>query len=226
MVQAVQNLSVNQQQKRQRQERFIWTALLIGCALAFAFALAFVTGPLPIAAGLVALLLIVAIAVRPRTGLYLLLFCSLFLEQWGIVGLDPVTARLPFYQTFSGTGGIPLPVSPLEVLLIVTLAAVAFPHVARRGGVFVRGPLFTPILLFLSFVVLSIAYGAARGAGVGPFDLRAAWEETRSFFYLAGMYVLVCNLIKTRDQLKTFVWLFIAAIGLKSIQGIVRYINV
>ena len=226
MVQAVQNLSVTEQQKRQRQERLVWTVVLIGCALTCAFALALVTGPLPIAAGLVALMLVVAIAIRPRLGLYLLLFCSLFLEQWGIVGLDPVTARLPFYQTFSGTGGIPLPVSPLEVLLIVTLVAVAFPHIARRGGVFVRGPLFTPMLLFLSFVVLSIAYGAVRGAGVGPFDVRAAWEETRSFFYLAGMYVLVCNLVKTREQLRTFIWLFIAAIGLKSIQGVVRYIDV
>ena len=167
-----------------------------------------VTGPMPLAVGLAALILVVAVFLRPRTGLYLLLFCSLFLEQWGIVGLDPVTARLPFYQTFSGTGGIPLPVSPLEVLLIVTLLAVAAPHIARRGGAFVRGPLFTSLLLFLSFVVLSIAYGAVRSAGVGPFDIRAAWEETRSFFYLGGLYVLVCNLIKTREQLRTFIWLF------------------
>ena len=64
-----------------------------------------------------------------------------------------------------------------------------------------------------------IAGGAARGR----FDLRAAWEETRSFFYLAITYVLVCNLIETRAQLRTLVWLFIAAIGLKSVQGIVRY---
>ena len=67
--------------------------------------------------------------------------------------------------------------------------------------------------------------GPRAGAGVGPFDIRAAWEETRSFFYLGGMYVLVCNLIKTREQLRTFTG-FIAAIGLKSIQGIVRYIDV
>ena len=131
MVGAVQNLSVSQQQKRQRQERSILTAVLILCALACAVSLVLVTGPLPLAVGLVALILVVAIFARPRTGLYLLLFCSLFLEQWGIVGLDPVTARLPFYQTFSGTGGIPLPVSPLEMLLIVTLAAV---------GIAVHGP--------------------------------------------------------------------------------------
>ncbi|MEP6775967.1 MAG: O-antigen ligase family protein, partial [Chloroflexota bacterium] len=226
MVEAAQNLSVNRQQKRQRQERNVWTAVVVLCALAVAISLVLLTGPLPLALGLTALILVVAIFLRPRFGLYLLLFCSLFLEQWGIAGLDPVTARLPFYQTFSGTGGIPLPVSPLEVLLLVTFVAVALPQVARRGVVFVRGPLFTPLLLFLGFVVLSIAYGAVRGAGVGPFDVRAAWEETRSFFYLAIMYVLVCNLLKTREQLRTFIWLFIAAIGLKSIQGIVRYIDV
>ena len=65
-----------------------------------------------------------------------------------------------------------------------------------------------------------------RGRGAGPFDPRAAWEETRSFFYLAIIYVLACNLIQTRAQLRIFVWLFIAAIGLKSVQGIVRYVDV
>ena len=57
--------------------------------------------------------------------------------------------------------------SPLEVLLIVTLVAVALPYMARRGGIScaVR---CQPLLLFLTFVVLSIAYGAAREAGSGP----------------------------------------------------------
>ncbi len=199
---------------------------LILCALAFAVLLVLLTGPVPLAIGLGVLIGVTAIALRPRLGLYLLLFCALLLEQWGIVGLDPVTGRLPFYQTLAGTSSFPLPVSPLEMILLLTLAVVLLPLVARRGATFVRGQLFVPLMLFLAFVVLSIGYGLVGGGGAGPFDPRAAWEETRSFFYLVVIYLLTCNLIQTRAQLRTFVWLFIAAIGLKSVQGIVRYIDV
>jgi hypothetical protein len=226
VVDATHNLSVYGQQKRQRLERLAGAIGLTACTLAFSIALVLLGGPLPLAAGLAVLVCAVAIALRPRTGLYLILFSALFLEQWGIVGLDPLTGRLPFYQTLSGSSGFPLPVSPLEMLLLLTLAAVLLPHVARRGETFVRGPLFAPLLLFLAFVVASICYGLAGGAGTGPFDIRAAWEETRAFFYLGIVYVLACNLLRTRAQLRTFVWIFIAAIGLKSVQGIVRYVDV
>src|SRR5437762_2491765 len=137
MVDAAQNLSVYQQQKRQRRERLAGAAVLIACAVGFGVALAVLTGPLPLALGLAALVCVVAIALRPRIGLYLLLFCAIFLEQWAIAGLDPLTARLPFYQTLSGSSNFPLPVSPLEMLLLLTLTAVLLPHVARRGTTFV-----------------------------------------------------------------------------------------
>jgi hypothetical protein len=176
--------------------------------------------------GLAVALLTLTIALRPRVGLYLLFFCAIFLEQWGIVGLDPVSGRFPFYQTLAGAYGIPIPVSPVEMILLLTLAAVLIRHITRDGIPFVRGPLFVPLLLFIAFVIASITYGIAGGNGVGPFDIRAAWEETRSFFYLAISYVLTCNLIRTRAQLTNFIWLFVAGIGIKSIQGIVRYLEV
>jgi hypothetical protein len=229
MVAAAGNLSVDEQQKRQRRERFAWTAGLTVCAGILAALLVLLpgfTGPLPLALGLVALIVVAAISMNPRVGLYLLLFCAIFLEQWGIGGLNPVTALSPFYQTLAGAAGLPLSVSPVEMVLLLTLAALVLPRVVRRSGSFVRGPLLMPLLLFLAFVVASIAYGIVSGGGAGPFDVKAAWAETRSFFYLAVTYVLACNLIQTRAQLRTFVWLFIAAIGLKSAQGVVRYIYV
>jgi hypothetical protein len=226
MLQAAQNLTVEQQVLKQRRERLIGAAALVACALAFAIALVLLTGPLPLVLGMGALLLVVAIAMKPRVGVYLLLFCALLFEQWGIVGLAPLTAIYPFYQTLASTIGFPVPVSPVELLLILTLAAVVLPHVARRGTAFVRGPLFMPLLLFLAFVVASIVYGLMGGSRVGAFDIRAAWEETRSFFYLGITYVLTCNLIRTRAQLRIVMWLFIAAISIKSLQGIARYAEV
>lgn len=229
MVAATQDLSVHQQQKRQRRERLAGTAALIVCSAAFAISLMLlpaVAEPLPLALGLAALLLAAAISFRPRLGLYLLLFNAIFLEQWGIVGLNPLTAQSPFYQTLAGTAGLPISVSPVEMVLLLTLAAGVLPRVVRRDGTFVRGPLFAPLMLFMTFVVASLAYGAVGGGGAGPFDIKAAWAETRSFFYLAVTYVLACNLIRTRAQLRTFIWLFIAAIGIKTVQAVVRYIEV
>lgn len=223
MVGATRQLSVPQQQERQRRERLAGAGGLIVGAVAFATALVLLTGPLPLALGFAVLIGVAAIALRPLIGLYLLLFSAIVLEQWGIAGLDPLTGRLPFYETLSGSSGLPLSVSPVEMVLLLTLAAVVLPRVASRSGTFVRGPLFVPLLLFLAFVVASIAFGYARGGGAGPFWVNAAWAETRSFFYLGITYVLACNLIQTRAQLRTFIWLFIAAIGIKSVQGIVRY---
>ena len=144
MVYATHGLTVQQQQRRQRLERLAGMAALVACALAGAASFVLLGGPLPVAVGLGVLLLATAIALRPRFGLYLLLFCAIFLEQFGIAGLDPLTTRLPFYQTLSGSGILPIPVSPVEMILLLTLAVVLLPHIARRDLTFVRGSLFVP----------------------------------------------------------------------------------
>jgi hypothetical protein len=226
MVAATRNSSVSELMKKQRRERIAGTVIITAGTAALAAALVLLTGPLPLAIGFALLVGAAAIMLHPRAGLYLLLFSAIFLEQWGIVGLDPVTAQFPFYETLSGAYGVPLPVSPVEMVLLVTLAGALLPYAAGGKERFVRGKLFVPVLLFMALVVASLVFGFAGGGGVGPFWLNAAWAETRSFFYLAITYVLACNLIKTRAHLKTFTWLFIAAIAIKSVQGVVRYFYV
>src|SRR5437588_12931867 len=105
MVAAIRDLSVYQQQVIQRRERLAGTAELIILAFAFAASFLLPDGPLTFVLGLMVLVGAAAILLNPRIGLYLLLFCALFLEQWGIVGLDPLTAQLPIYQTLSGYYG-------------------------------------------------------------------------------------------------------------------------
>src|SRR5688500_11423231 len=101
MIAAARNLSVDQHRQRQRRERLAGALALVAGAAAAAVSIVLLTGPVPLVAGSVALLGAGAILLRPRIGLYLLLFCAVFLEQWGITGLDPLTARLPFYQTLA-----------------------------------------------------------------------------------------------------------------------------
>ena len=226
MVGAAQNLSVHQQQRLQRRERLVWVGGLGVAAAACAAVLVLFPDPLPLALGVAGVLGAAAIALNPRIGLYVLLVSAILLEQWGIAGLDPVTGRFPFYQTLAAALGVPLRVSPVELLLLLTLGLMLPRQAARRAGTFVRGPLFVPLLLFLAGVVAAIAFGWAGGRGAGPFDLRAAWEETRSFFYLGITYVLACNLIQTRAHLRIFTWLFILAIGVKSVQGVARFVYI
>lgn len=226
MVGAAHNLSVHQQQRLQRRERLVWAVGLVVAAAACAAVLVLFPAPLPLALGVAAVLGAAAIVRNPRIGLYALLLSAIVLEQWGIAGLDPVTGRFPFYQTLAAASGFPLRISPVELILLLTLVLSLLPHATRRAGTFGRGPLFVPLLLFLVFVVVAIAYGWAGGRGAGPFDLRAAWEETRSFFYLGITYVIACNLIQTRAHLRIFVWLFIIAVGIKSVQGVARFVYI
>ena len=226
MVDTAQNLSVPLLLKRQRRERLAGAVGLIAGAVACAVLLVLLTGPLPLVVALAAILCVAAILSNARVGLYLLFFCSLALEQWGIVGLDPVTGRLPFYQNsfehlkLSPAGQSPGNSSSPDA----GRGHRAAPRSPRRGPRARPSLRAAPRLHGLRGRVDRLRYrGRARA---GPFDPRAAWEETRSFFYLAIIYLLTCNLIKTRVQLQTFVWLFIAALGLKSVQGIVRYVDV
>jgi hypothetical protein len=225
MVAASRPLSIREQQARQRRERLAGAAALVAGGIACATAMVLVTGPLVPAIGFTALLCAAAIWRQPVAGVYILFGCALAVEEWGIAGLSPLTGRVPIYQTLAGSTGVPLSISPVELLILLTFAAVVLPIVARRGARFQTGPLLAPLLIFLVAVVASIAFGLVSGSGAGPFNVKAAWAETRAFFYLGLTYILACNLIRTPGHLRVLVQIFVACIGLKSLQGVARYVE-
>jgi hypothetical protein len=219
------SLTVERQRAHLRVERSLGVTLLLVTTLAYGLLLAtgqVVALPILMAAGCVSLLVTVAIVRRPVTGLYLLVFAALFVEQWGIVGVDPLAWRLHFYETLSGTYGIPIAASPAEMLILVSLVAAVL-AAGRTGVRWYRGVLNGPVVFFLLTVVASLVWGIVGANTYSTFWLNAAWAESRSFFYFGAAYLLAAQLIHDRARLRTFVWLIVAAVGLKGLQGIERY---
>jgi hypothetical protein len=201
-------------------------ALLLG-ALAGSLALAQGASPE------VPLLMLVAAAVfiilgilwrQPVVSLYSLVFAALFIEQWGIVGLEPLTAQTHFFQSLSGFTPLQLPIMPADFVLVTGLLAVGLGDRARGAPRFYRGALFGPLAFFVAAVIGSFLYGVVGGSGTGPFNPNAAWVEVRAFLQLAGVYLLASSLITDRRRLTIVVWMVIVALGMKGVQGIHNYI--
>ncbi len=161
---------------------------------------------------------------QPVLSVYFLVFTAIFLEQWGITGLAPLTAQTHIFETLSGFTPIPIPISPVELIMLLTLGVILLPALAKQGRPVVGGPLLVPLLIFLAAVTLSLAYGFAKGPAGTAFNGKAAWTEARSFFYMGFAYLLTCNLLTDRKRLHTFVWCIILALGLKGVEGIQRYL--
>ena len=111
-------------------------------------------------------------------------------------------------------------INPLEIqlglLFIVWFLLIAM----GKRIVFRHVPLWPAALLFFSWLVIAAGYGMATGGDFLP----ALWE-LRALFYFGLMYFFVPQVIQTRKQLTTIVWVLIGTISFKVFQGLVRIIR-
>ncbi len=96
------------------------------------------------------------------------------------------------------------------ILLIITRKRVMITKVSGWGTA----------LLFFGWLLLSVVAGIASG---GEF-LPALWE-IRALFYLGAMFFIVPQIIQSKEQVRQFVWVIIAALSFKMLQGVVRVAN-
>jgi hypothetical protein len=163
-------------------------------------------------------MLLVAIAWRPRIGLY---------TTWGLVLLfeagSPDAMMLPgayFHGGLNATVGLPgVVASPLEALLILTFGVWLVKGLVRRRIDFQRGRLFWPMLLFF----LALLFGLVRGQ-VGGGELNIALWESRFLFYMVICYALATNTIRTRRHVATLTTIALVTMGLWAIEGAYRRI--
>ena len=183
--------------QQRRIDRRTWILMYLG-VLVVSAALGYMTmqsTPAPLGIPLTMLVIAsVVVLARPVAGIYLIGFFTF--------ATDASTAPwYPFAWPLSSQNSIlylgnGLKISPLEILLVVTMVAWLLRLWIDRGALsFVRGTLLWPILAFTGFVVLGLVVGLGTGG-----DRYAAMWEFRPFPYLPIVYVLVTNLFTTRLQ--------------------------
>jgi hypothetical protein len=192
--------------------RLLWIGGVTAVALLVAFSM-FRSGADP---AIVAWLLYgaaLALALyRPRYGVYLLLFL-------GLVGDSILMPWFPFAKNFSSEESIfylhpDLIISPLEMMLLVTIFSWLVRQFGARRAEFYTGPLFWPAAVFLAFTCFGIVWGLGRGG-----DVNIGLFEARPLFYLPVMLVLVSNLLTKREHVSHLMWAAMLALFIESLIG-------
>jgi hypothetical protein len=172
--------------------------------------------------GLLVLLGILFIsAYKTVWGFYVFILFVLLFDQFGPPGFSDITSQTYFFSNLNIIPYLPRfdqgVVNPLEILLFLIVSSWLV-----AGGIR-RELKLTPVkngylLLFFLVVVMALGYGMSRG---GDFVI-SLWE-TRAFFYMGLMLLFLPQIITTRKDVESLVWIFIVAISFKAFQGAYRF---
>ena len=180
-------------------------------------AMAYVQAPQPFSIAFLGLVLACAAAfVRPAVGVYLVIFLTL-------LGDNATTSWWPFTKNMSSRESIfyvsdVISITPLEVLLSVTMVSFLLRALADPSWRFRRGTLLTPIGLLTLFVLIGFGRGLASGG-----NRTIAIFEVRALLYIPVLYVLITNLFVTRRQYRLVFAISVVAISIQSIFALVHY---
>lgn len=199
--------------------------LLIFFSLIFGLSLWHFNGDVPVSTTLlyVSSFLVLAV-VRPDIALYTFLFLVVLFDQFEVAGFEPATFQVMFFNNIKEIAYLPeieqAVFNPVEFhLVIITLSWVV--HYFINSHIDFRPiPVWPAFILFMGWFGLSFFYGIMQGG-----DFLVALWEIRAVFYMAMMYLLVPQVIRTKKQINILFWVFIAAVTIKAIQGGVRYIS-
>jgi hypothetical protein len=189
--------------------------LLLGCAITL-ISLLFVVLVVQLQMVSVVVLLVtvtlVSIAWRPRVGLYVVFALGLLFEN---VSPDPLMLPGKYLPLqFAGTL-----VSPMELLLLITLAVWLCQGIARRKLDWRRGHLWMPMVLFVVALVVGMLHGVATG---GDFHI-GLWEG-RALFYIFICYILATNTVRTESHLAVFTGLLVVCNAVFAAEGAFRHV--
>lgn len=179
---------------------------------------------------LAALFLMIGVAVMLLTfyrvdwGFYIFFGLIMFLDQFGIPKFDPITFRFDYFKNLKEISYIPsfsaAVLNPLEVQLLLLLLAWFIAVSVNKKTKVQHVTIWGLAIIFLLTLVASLIHGLKTG---GVF-LPALWE-LRAFFYFSFLYFFVPQIIQSKEQIKTLMWVFIAGVSFKAFQGIERFVK-
>ncbi len=200
-----------------RQSRVVWLLLLGSIALVALLLSLYMAlrGPdIRILAWFIYFCGALAILYQPRWGVYLILFFALV----GDPLLDPA---YPFIKNLSSQELIfyirdSLIFSPMEAYLVLTYMSWLGRGILKKDFKFYKGSMFAPVMIFIGFITLGLAYGLLKGG-----DLTIALWEVRPMYHMVAIFFLASNLFTRKEHFThLFLWTSLA-IGIESVIGAV-----
>ena len=195
---------------------------VMGVAGAFAATVIVSEGSPYLVAPFFVLLAGIALLVWPRSGLYALFTAALLLEQWGIAGLNPITAQTHFFENVSGYSAIPLRFSLADILAVLALIAWGLRRAVGANPPARMGPVGWPVFAYGALFAVGFVTGIVRG---GTWDMGAALAEFRGPLFLCITYFLTVNLVRDRGQVQIFMRLLVILTVVKAVEGLFNYVE-
>ena len=171
----------------------------------------------------VALLLTLAaltpwIIARPMRGLQLLMGGAIVIEVFWLGFPDSITDRIPFFMNLNNSIGVPVSITPAELLLALVLVLAIVKSDAEAKARLLRGRLLWPYILFIATVLFGEVHGLLAGG-----DWNKSLWELRPQVYGFVTFIAASLLIRSRRDLESLALVAVVAILLKAVVGDVRY---
>ncbi|MBD3615450.1 MAG: O-antigen ligase family protein [Gracilimonas sp.] len=148
----------------------------------------------------------------------------LFFDQYLVPGFRPFTYYVDFFRNFKEISYLPSHpagvINPVEVYLFLLFGAWMLVLAVQKKAELQRILIWPSFLFFLSCLIFGFLNGIRSGG-----DLVIAIWEFRALLYLSVMYLIVPQIIQTREQIRILLWICIVAIFFKACQGIYRFAN-
>jgi hypothetical protein len=163
-----------------------------------------------------AFIVLLAVATRPRYGLYLLLAITFFFDN---TGGDPI--MLPgHYLNASLQSTLKIPgaiLIPFEMLLLLTSVLWFAQAAMRRQVAFQAGSLGRPVLIFAACMMFGVLRGITSNA-----NFNIVFWESRFLFSMILVYLLTTNTIRERSHVRTLLSITFIFVFLSVLEGLFR----
>lgn len=182
-------------------------------------------GNVPLVVGIIYFTFVLFLSMlRIDYSLYLFMFTVFIFDQFPVPGFPSFTHEVRFFNNLKEITYVPFfeagVISPFEIhILFITVALLL--HVAiQRNFEYKPIAVWGAFLIFFSSLLFSFLNGL-RGGG----DFLVALWEVRALFYLCLMYIIVPQIIDTKEQITILFWIFIVGVIFKAFQGIERFVS-
>jgi hypothetical protein len=161
---------------------------------------------------------------RVDWGFYVLFFMTLFFDQFHIPHFDTFTFRADYFKNLKENPNIPAfsagVINPVELQLVLILLAWFVAVSVRKQTKIQHISEWGLGVIFLSSLILSQFHGIKTGG-----DFLVSLWELRALFYFGFLFFFVPQIIQTKKQLEILMWIFIAGISFKALQGTARFVK-